>query len=37
MDIGKVKYNANLHFKRGTGEAYKYKIPKSIKEETERL
>lgn len=34
MDIGKIKYTVNPHFKQGTGEAYKDKILKLINRET---
>ncbi|MDU0944918.1 transposon-encoded TnpW family protein [Anaerococcus obesiensis] len=37
MDLGKIKYTVNLHFKQGTGETYKDKILRLIKRETEKI
>ena len=37
MDIGKIKYTVNLHFKQGPGETYKDTILKLIKRETEKV
>ena len=37
MDIGKIKYTANLYFKQGADETYKDKILKLIKRETEKM
>ena len=36
MDIGKTKYTVNLHFKQDTGETYKDKILKLIREKQRR-